>query len=129
MTTFRTQTGGFPIGFRRGGWKWQSDLPTAIEWALNHGFGALDLSRDKAEIEPVLRAGLRVGSVDLLEWQGLLSPDAAKRGEAVARNREHVAACGAQNFFAVMLPEDPLRSRIEQFWFHGRFAQCLVAGA
>ena len=115
MTGFKTKTGNFPVGFRRGGWKWQSELTVAIDWARRHGFGALDLARDAKEIGPVTKSGLCVGSIDLLEWQGLVSPDASKRADAVARNSEYIAACGAQNFFIVMLPEDPSRSRFENF--------------
>ena len=115
MTDLRTRTGNFPIGFRRGGWKWQSDLSIAIDWAIIHGFGALDLGRNAAEIEPVTGAGLRLGSIDLLEWQGMVSPDSAKRADAVAKNSDYIDKCGAQNFFIVMLPEDPKRPRLENF--------------
>jgi len=115
MTGFKTKTGNFPVGFRRGGWKWQSELAVAIDWAKSHGFGALDLARDSKEIDTVTKSGLRVGSIDLLEWQGLVSPDASKRADALARNSDYIAACGKQNFFIVMLPEDPSRSRFENF--------------
>ena len=117
MTTLSTRTGNFPIGFRRGGWKWQSDLSTAIDWAKRNGFGAIDLSRSVADIKPVVDSGLRIGSVDLPEWQGMISADASKRRDAVAANGAYTASCGAQNFFAVMLPEDPARSRLENFGF------------
>lgn len=117
MIGFKTRTGDFPVGFRRGGWQWQSDISTAIEWAAGQGFGAIDLSSRSAEIAPVLQAGLRVGSVDLLESRGLLSPDAAKRADTVAKNSQYIAECGDQNYFAVMLPEDPSRSRLENFGY------------
>ena len=116
MTKFQTRTGEFPIGFRRVG-KWQSDAAKTIEWAAQQGFGAMDLSRNPAEITLVRAAGLRVGSVDLLELKGLISPDASKRADAVAKNSEYIAKCGPQNFFAVMLPEDPSRSRLENFGY------------
>ena len=113
MTPLITRTGGFPIGFRRGGWAWQQKLPTAIDWAKSHGFGVIDLSRTVAEIKTVQDAGLRVGSVDMVSTQGLTSPDAAKRAAAVAQISEYAAACGPQNFFAVMIPEDASRPRSE----------------
>ena len=115
MTPFITRTGGFPIGFRRGGWGWQSDLPTAIEWAKTHGFGVMDLSVTASDIKTVQAAGLRVGSVDMINWSGLSSPDAAKRAVAVAEISEYVADCGPQNYFAVMIPEDASRPRAENF--------------
>jgi len=113
MTHLKTRTGQFPIGFRRGGWSWQSDISTAIDWAKSHGFGVLDLSRNADEIASVTKAGLRVGSVDLLEWQGLISADASKRAESIDRNNRYIAECGAQNYFAVMIPADQSLPRKE----------------
>ena len=117
MNFLTTRTGNFPIGYRRGGWQWQSPVEKAIEWSKSVGLGVLDISRDPAEIAPILAAGLRVGSMDLLEWHGLLSPDKAKRADAVAKNAAYVAQCGAQNYFAVMLPEDPTLPRSENFGY------------
>ncbi len=117
MTLFTTRTGGFPIGFRRGGWAWQRELPTAIDWAKANGFAAIDLSRNIADIKAVQDAGLRVGSVDMVGTQGLSSPDAAKRAEAVAKISEYAAACGPQNYFAVLIPEDSSRPRAENMGY------------
>ena len=117
MTPLTTRTGGFLIGFRRGGWAWQSELPAAIDWAKSHGFGVIDLSRTVADIKAVEAAGLRVGSVDMANWSGLSSPDTAKRAAAAAEIREYVAACGPQNYFAVMIPEDESRPRAENFGY------------
>jgi sugar phosphate isomerase/epimerase len=47
----------------------------------------------------------------------MISPDAAKRADAVEKKTDYVANCGPRNFFAVMLPEDPKRSRKENFGF------------
>jgi sugar phosphate isomerase/epimerase len=115
MAVNKTKTGHYPIGFRRGGWQWQSDLNVAIDWALTHGFAAIDLSNNPADIAPVVKAGLIVGSVDLLSWQKLISSDALKRADAVAENTAHIEACGAQNYFAVMLPEDHQLPRAQNF--------------
>lgn len=117
MNALTTRTGNFPIGYRRGGWQWQRDIAQAIEWAKSNGLGALDLAKNPDEIAAVSEAGLRVGSVDLLEWQPLMSSDAGKRADSVAKNSEYIARCGGQNFFAVMLPEDPKRPRAENFGF------------
>jgi sugar phosphate isomerase/epimerase len=117
MTELKTRTGGFPVGFRRGGWAWQRELSTAIEWAISHGFGAIDLARNPSDIAPVLNAGLKVGSVDLSGWQGLMSPDASERADAAAKTNEYSAACGAQNYFAVMIPKNPSLPRLENFGY------------
>lgn len=108
----QTLTGDFPIGFRRAPLSgWGGDFQGLTTWAQQNGFGALDIGTDGAErAAEVLAAGLKLGSVDLLEWQKMLSLDATKRRDAVARNTAYVEACaaaGAVNHFVVMLPEDP----------------------
>lgn len=107
-----TLTGEFPIGFRDAPLSdWSKDLQSLTTWARRHEFGALDIGRNGAEhAAGVVAAGLRLGSVDLIEWQGMLSLDATKRKEAVTRNAAYVEACAAAgpvNHFVVMLPEDP----------------------
>ena len=106
-----TLTGGFPIGFRYAPLsEWSRDLPGLIRWAKENGFSALDTGRDGADAAAVVEAGLRSGSADLPEWQGVLSLDAATRRDAVAKNSalvEQNAAAGPLNYFVVMLPEDP----------------------
>jgi sugar phosphate isomerase/epimerase len=115
----RTRTGNFPIGLRRSWVDWHKDLPALLAWAREHHFGVIDLGRDGAETAPLaLKAGLRIGSVDLPEWHGMISPDAAVRGKAVARNAASIEACGACgpiNHFLVMLPEKPELPRSENF--------------
>ncbi len=108
----RTSTGGFPIGFRYAPLSnWSNDLHGLKAWALQNEFSALDIGKNGDEhAAAVVAAGLRLGSVDLLEWQGVLSLDATKRRDAVARNAAYVEACAAAgpvNHFVVMLPEDP----------------------
>jgi sugar phosphate isomerase/epimerase len=114
-----TRTGNFPIGFRRGG-GWQSDLSALLSWAKENELGVVDIGRNVDEIATVREAGLSVGTVDLLEWQPMFSPDAGKRAESVAKNAEYVAkatAAGAKNFFLVVLPEEPNRPRTENFGY------------
>jgi len=117
----KTRTGNFPIGFRRGGGNWQKDLTGLIGWAKENGLEVMDLGKDGDQAaRPVVESGLRVGSVDLLEWQGMLSPDKGKRREAIAKNAAYVRACGAfgaMNHFLVMLPEKPDRPRAENFGY------------
>lgn len=114
-----TRTGTFPIGFRRGGSNWQQDLGALITWAQDHDLGVIDLGRDgDVTAKAVLDAGLTVGSVDLPEWQGMISPDQATRDAAVARNAAYIEACGAygpMHHFVVMLPENPGLPRIDNF--------------
>ncbi|MFN2273477.1 MAG: sugar phosphate isomerase/epimerase family protein, partial [Anaerolineales bacterium] len=114
-----TRTGGFTIGFRRGWSDWQKDLGAVIGWARDNGFGALDLGRDGDTAGAAVRdAGLRIGSVDLAAWQEMLSPDKARRSDAIARNTAYIEACaafGPMNHFVVMLPEKPELPRDQNF--------------
>lgn len=114
----RTRRGGFPIGFRRP-FAWTSDLPGVLAWAKQERFEVIDIGRDGVGEGPqVVAAGLRLGSVDLVEWEGLLSADMGRRGAAVERCNAYVEACGKLgplNHFAVMLPENPGLSRRENF--------------
>jgi hypothetical protein len=72
------------------------------------GFDALDLTpRDGRRPQDARGAGLRVGSVDLLDFGNLMHVDAGKRKELIAQNVAYVkeiAATGAKNFFTVVIP-------------------------
>ncbi|MBZ0293405.1 MAG: sugar phosphate isomerase/epimerase [Anaerolineae bacterium] len=115
----QTRTGGYPIGFRRGWSDWQKDLNTTIQWAIKNELEVMDLGKDGDKItQKVIDAGLRVGSVDLAEWQGMISPKGETRAMAVERNASYIEACaaaGVNNFFIVMLPERPDLPRAENF--------------
>jgi len=117
----KTRTGNFAIGFRQGGGAWQRDLTKLIAWAQENGLEAIDLQRDgDRAARPVIDAGLRVGSVDLPECKGMISPDKAKRADSVAQNADYIracAACGPMNHFLVMTPERPELSRAENFGY------------
>lgn len=116
-----TRTGGFSIGFRRGWGDWQRDLDSLIAWSQANNLGVIDLGRDgDTSAKEVTKAGLKVGSVDLAEWQGMISADPMKRKDAVQRNAAYVEECaagGAYNHFLVMLPEDPAKPRSENFGY------------
>lgn len=117
---FTTRTGSFPIGIRRGWTDWQKNLPALIGWARDSEFAAIDLGQDIGDVAPILEAGLQVGSIDLLEWQGLMAAGAAKRADAVEKNQAHITQAtkaGARNFFVVMLPADPKLPRLENFGY------------
>ncbi len=112
----QTRTGSYPIGFRRGGGEWQQDLAELIAWAKDSDLGVIDLGRDgDVAAQEAIGAGLVVGSVDLPDWKGMISPDRATRDAAVAQNIGYIEACavyGPMHHFVVMLPEDPGRPRL-----------------
>jgi sugar phosphate isomerase/epimerase len=117
----RTRTGNFPIGIRRMWFDWQRDLPALLTWASENNFGFIDLGNDADETAPlVAKHNLRLGSVDLKEWKGMISPDKKVRAEAVAKNAAYIAASaafGPMNHFVVMLPEKPELPRSENFGY------------
>ncbi|MDX2111392.1 MAG: sugar phosphate isomerase/epimerase [Verrucomicrobiota bacterium] len=121
MNTGCTRTGGYRIGFRRGWSDWQRDLPALADWAKANGFACLDVGNDGLDSIPqVVKAGIAVGTVDLGQWRELISPDKAKRAAAVATQADYIRRCavlGAKSFFVVMLPEDAVRSRKENFGY------------
>ena len=117
----KTRTGGFPIGFRRMWFEWQKDLKALLAWAGENGIGVIDLGNDAdRSAEVTLQNGFRLGSVDLLEMKGMISPDKAVRRDAVARNAAYIKACaafGPMNHFLAMLPEKPELKRSENFGY------------
>jgi sugar phosphate isomerase/epimerase len=116
-----TRTGNFPIGFRRGWGDWQRlDLRILCDWGREVGFEVLDLGwATPADVRAVESAGLRLGSVDLLDFGSILHADEGKRRENVARNvayvKETAAAAGAKLFFTAIVPGDPTRKRSEGY--------------
>ena len=115
----KTATGNFPLGWRRRNFAWEQDLDGMIAWALENDLEVIDLGGDAdRSAKTVIDAGLRVGSADLVVGGEMMSPDAGKRRDAVARNTEYVRACaaaGAKTIFVCMIPEDPSRPRAENF--------------
>ena len=79
----RTRTGNFPIGFRRGNTKWQRDLSSLLEWAVQNDLEVIDLTTDPAgAVKSVAEAGLRIGSIDLADSKGMIAADAGRRGRS-----------------------------------------------
>jgi sugar phosphate isomerase/epimerase len=117
----KTRTGQFPIGFRRGGTDWQKDMASLIAWAQSNELECIDLGKDAPQSgKTAIDAGLRIGSVDLLDTKGMISPDAATREKAIAANAEFIRTCaalGPVNYFLVMLPERPELPRNENFGY------------
>lgn len=106
----KTRTGNFPIGFRRGG-GWQGDIEVLAKFAKDAGFEAIDLGQANSEDVNVLKKhGLKVGSVDLLNWHNLFSKDEGERKAAVQENIQYIKnsnALGAARFFLCVMPKDP----------------------
>jgi sugar phosphate isomerase/epimerase len=115
----KTATGGFAIGFRRGWSDWQKDIGDVIGWAKDNHMACLDLGKDADQCGvQVAAAGLRIGSADLPDWEGLSSGDADKRKASAERNAAYIQACavsGVRNFFVVVFPDPEVAGRDEQF--------------
>jgi sugar phosphate isomerase/epimerase len=107
------------MGFRRGWSDWQRDLTGVLGWAKENGLSIIDIGRDAEQIgRQILDAGLRIGTADLKEWQGMISPNKATRTKAIKTNIaqiEKCAALGPINYFLVMLPEKPDLPRTQNF--------------
>jgi sugar phosphate isomerase/epimerase len=115
-----TRTGNFPIGFRRGWSDWQKKSVKGLaDWAKASGFDSLDLMNLTLDDLQTLRdVGLRIGSVDLLDFGNLLHNDAAKRKELVAKNVAYIqqlAPAGVKVFFTCVIPGDPTKSRADNY--------------
>ncbi len=114
-----TRTGNYPIGFRRGWSKWQKDLTGLIKWTKKNDLSCIDIGRDADKLgKQITKAGLKLGSIDLKVWEGMLSADKATRAKAVKANTKYIKACaelGPMNYFLVMLPENPELPRAENF--------------
>ncbi len=117
----KTRTGNYPIGFRRGWTDWQKDIKNLIAWTQQNELEVIDLGKDaNVQGQAVLDAGLRIGSVDLRENKGMISPDRTTRAKAIEDNAEFIHECsalGPVNFFLVMLPEKPELPRAENFGY------------
>jgi sugar phosphate isomerase/epimerase len=112
----KTRTGHFGIGFRRGGGEWQKDLPALIDWAKANDFECIDV-RGVESVRQMHEARLAIGSADLPDARGMISPDEDRRDQALAANSQYVRDCRGlvRNFFLVMLPEEPDEPRKENF--------------
>lgn len=119
--SFQTRTGNFPIGFRRLSSAWNENLDSLLAWSRENGLDAIDLhATGDREAATVLAAGFRLGSVDLPDWDGMISADADRRAEAVSRNAAYIRACaeaGRMNHVAIMVPENKNLPRSENFTY------------
>jgi sugar phosphate isomerase/epimerase len=117
----KTRTGMFPLGFRLGRWAWAKDSAKLLEWIKDNEIEVIDLGSDAGEsIKSFIDAGVRIGSIDLVDAKGMISSDAGRRAAAIGKNAEFVkklAVYGPLNYFLVMLPEDPGLPRGENFGY------------
>src|SRR5207248_697692 len=106
-----TRTANLPIAFRRLTSEWNKDLSALLAWAKRAGFEAIDLNQAApADVAAIRAAGLRLGSIDLIDMGKLLANDPGQRRDLVARNVAYIAelaAAGATIFFTVLIPGDP----------------------
>ena len=106
-------------------------MPGLVAWAKENGLGVVDLGGDGDTAgAAVTEAGLKIGSVDLRAWSGLITADETKREAAIAENNTYIAAAaavGAKNFFTVLLPDDVVRSRRENLALAIEGKPCLGA--
>ena len=114
----KTRTGSFPIGFRIGWSEWYKNFPAAVAWAKEQGFEAMDINAYTPETSNVLQAsGLKIGTVDLLDFGKLGSTDDGVRKELIAKNIEYIkttAAAGAKRFFTIV-PGEADKPRAENY--------------
>lgn len=89
------------------------------EWAAEVGFEAIDVPRLTPEVKSALDAnGLSVGTVDMPNWSGNLSPDPAVQKAALEEQKRILseeAERGAHTVFAVLLPADHTQPRRKTF--------------
>jgi sugar phosphate isomerase/epimerase len=115
-----TRTGNFPIGFRRGWSDWQKkSIKDLAQWTKASGFAVLDLMNiTPADLTTLKDAGIRIGSVDLLDFGKLMANDVGQRKELIQKNIDFVkqlAPAGAKVFFTCIIPGDPAKKRDENY--------------
>jgi sugar phosphate isomerase/epimerase len=69
-------------------------------------------------LQTLHNAGVKIGSVDLLDFGNLLSNDAAKRKELVSKNINYVkplGTAGVKVFFTCIIPGDPTKTRADNY--------------
>jgi len=122
MSTAKTLTGNYPIGYRWVGTAWQNDFDKTLEWTAANGFVSIDLPASHVtQTAKLIKHGLKVVSIDVAGWggyQALITADKIKRDEAVKKTTDIIqqgAEAGASVFFTLMLPENPELPRAENF--------------
>src|SRR5687768_7317464 len=93
-----TRTGSFPIGFRRAGVEWQTDLARLAKWSKQAGFDVIDFTHRASsdDFATLKSAGLAHGAVDLLDFGQIMNPDAGKRKDLLEQNLKFIRDAAAQ---------------------------------
>lgn len=90
-----------------------------VAWTKAQNLSVIDLGGNCLEHLPAMKKNdIRIGSVDLQDWQGLISEDPAHQAASLALNESFISECskwGVTNYFAVMLPKDTTKKRSENF--------------
>lgn len=107
------------VGVRQPPCAREMGFETFCAWAAKEGFKAIDVPRLTAEVKQALdNHGLKVGTVDMPNWGGNLSPDPEAQKKALEEQKRILseeAALGAHTVFAVLLPGDHSQPRAKTF--------------
>lgn len=107
------------IGFRIPGKAREVSFEELCWWAVQTGFGSIDLgSADPAQIAAARAVGLEIGTIDLPGTANLLSVDEEKQQAGAETAKAAIAAAaehGCSRMFCVFVPEDRSRKRAESF--------------
>lgn len=107
------------IGFRIPGKARELPFEELCKWAVQTGFGSIDLAGpDPEQIRTARAAGLEIGTIDLPGTANLVSADPEKQQAGVEAAKVAIAATaehGCGRMFCVFVPEDRSRKRAETF--------------
>jgi sugar phosphate isomerase/epimerase len=115
----KTRTGGFEIGFRRGGSEWQKNPDSLLDWAKVNDLNIVDIGTEAPDQQAAFAsAGVKIGTVDLPNGRLIFSDDLGKRDAAMDETTAFVETCaafGVDKFFTVLVPEHKEKPRRENF--------------
>jgi sugar phosphate isomerase/epimerase len=107
------------IGFRIPGAVSQLSWSEMASWAVEQGFGAIDIGgADEGAVNTIRKAGLEVGTFDLKGTSQLLSPEPETRkagAKTIAEQAGQAKDLGLTRAFGVFLPQDGQQSRKTSF--------------
>jgi sugar phosphate isomerase/epimerase len=125
----RTRTGNYSIGVRAALPHWKAPIEEVIQWAEENGLECLDLKPDAEAVRKVKAAGLRIGTIDLIDWRGMITADRASRQKSLEANGALVESCasfGKFNYFVVMLPADRALAPAENYKYMLEFLHAFM---
>jgi sugar phosphate isomerase/epimerase len=128
----KTRTGNYSLGVRTFLPHWDAPVEEVIQWAKENDLECLDLAPDAESVRKVKSAGLRIGTVDFLDWaskKNMVTANKASRQESLDANTALVESCaafGKINYFVVMLPEDPTLPPAENYQYMLEFLHAIM---